>query len=225
MLKWFRRMFVFTVGSVLGVQLGVRVLMYFKPLVTPPWVAPLLGGSFRMLYRNPARVLDFLAPQRGGTVLDVGCGTGVFALEAARRVGPLGKVHALDVQQAMLERLQTRLAATDLQNIEAHRESATHLPFADASIDHALMISVLPTIADRGVALSEIFRVLRPGGTLVIGEELLEPDYARAVTIQRWAENAGFKLVRSEGWAIEYLLKFTRPLTQVDMAREAANQS
>ena len=79
--------------------------------------------------------------------------------------------------------------------------------------------------ADRGVALSEIFRVLRPGGTLVIGEELLEPDYARAVTIQRWAENAGFKLVRSEGWAIEYLLKFTRPLTQVDMAREAANQS
>ncbi len=218
-------MFVFAVGSLLGVQLGVRVLMYFKPLVTPPWVAPLLGSSFRMLYRNPARVLDFLAPQRGGIVLDVGCGTGVFALEAARRVGPLGRVHALDVQQAMIERLQTRLAATDIANIETHIENATHLPFGDASIDHALMISVLPTLADRGVALSEMFRVLRPGGTLVIGEELMEPDYVRAVTIQRWAENAGFKLVHSAGWAIEYLLKFTRPLTQVDMAREAANQS
>ena len=63
------------------------------------------------------------------------------------------------------------------------------------------------------------------GGTLVIGEELMEPDYVRAVTIQRWAEHAGFKLVRTEGWAIEYLLKFTRPITQVDMVREAASQS
>jgi ubiquinone/menaquinone biosynthesis C-methylase UbiE len=218
-------MFVFAVGVLLGVQVGVRVLMYFKPLVTPPLIAPLFGGSFRKLYRNPARVLDFLTPQRGGTVLDVGCGTGVFALEAARRVGPLGKVHALDLQASMIDRLQARLAATDIVNIETHVESATHLPFPDASIDQVLMISVLPTIADRGVALSEVFRVLRPGGTLVVGEELLEPDYVRAVTIQRWAESAGFNLVRSEGWAIEYLLKFTRPITQVDMVREAASQA
>ncbi len=221
MWKWFKRLFVFAVGSMVGVQLGVRVLLHFKPVVTPPWVSFLFGSSFRMLYRNPARVLDFLAPQRGGTVIDVGCGTGVFTIEAAHRVGPIGKVHALDVQPVMIERLRERLLATDLQNVEAHTESATCLPFANASIDHALMISVLPIVADRGVALREMFRVLRPGGTLVIGEELMEPDYVRAVTIQRWAENTGFKLVRTEGWAIEYLLKFTRPITQVDMVRES----
>ncbi len=225
MWKWLKRTFVFFVGSLLGVQLGVRVLMRFKPLVAPPWIAPLFGSSFRMLYRNPARVLDFLAPQRGGTVADIGCGNGVFSLEAARRVGPMGKVHAIDVQPKMLERLKSRLASTDLENIETHLVTATNLPFNDGSIDHVLMISVLPIIADRGVALHEIFRVLRPGGTLVIGEELLEPDYVRAVTIQRWAEQAGFRLVHSEGWAIEYLLKFTRPITQIEMVREAANQS
>ena len=221
MWKWLKRTLIFIVGTMLGLQVAIRLVLQFRPRITPPWIGSLLLTPVRMLYRNPARVLDFLAPQRGGTVIDVGCGTGVFTIEAAHRVGPIGKVHALDVQPVMIERLRERLSATDLQNVEAHTESATCLPFANASIDHALMISVLPIVADRGVALREMFRVLRPGGTLVIGEELMEPDYVRAVTIQRWAENAGFKLVRTEGWAIEYLLKFTRPITQVDMVRES----
>jgi ubiquinone/menaquinone biosynthesis C-methylase UbiE len=216
MWKWFKQTFVFAVGAALGIQLGVRVLMKFKPLIAPLWLSPV-----RMLYRNPQRVLDFAGLHRGQTVLDLGCGSGLFAIEAAQRVGAHGTVHAVDVQPEMLDRLTERLRNADLQNVQTHLGSATKLPLPDASVDHVFMISVLPMIADKGVALREVFRVLRPGGTLVVGEEILVPEYVRAKTIQRWADNAGFNLVASEGWAIEYLLKFTRPMTAVEMVREA----
>jgi ubiquinone/menaquinone biosynthesis C-methylase UbiE len=221
MWKWLKRSLVFIVGAVLGVQVGVRVLMQFKPTITPSWIGPLLLSPIRMLYRNPQRVLDFVGPHRGETILDLGCGNGMLTLEAAKRVGAEGTVHAVDVQEKMIDLLNMRLSQTDLQNVKAHVSPATRLPLPDSSVDHAIMISVLPMVADKGVALREIFRVLRPGGTLVIGEEILEPEYVRAKTIQRWAEQAGFNLVVSDGRAIEYLLKFTRPLTAVEMVKEA----
>ena len=221
MFKWLKRTLVFTLGTLLGIQVAIRVLIQFRPLITPPWIAPFLLQPIRMLYRNPARVLDFVGAHRGETVLDLGCGTGVFTFEAAQRVGPQGLVHALDVQRDVIARLENRLGAAGLTNVITHQASAVKLPFPDLSIDHVLMISVLPMIADRGVALREVFRILRPGGTLVIGEEVLEPEYVRAKTIERWAEQAGFTLVVTQGRAIDYLLKFTRPLTAVDMVKEA----
>ena len=221
MLKWFKRSLIFIVGAVLGVQVGIRVLLQFKPVITPSWIGPLLLSPIRMLYRHPQRVLDFVGPHRGETLLDLGCGNGLLTLEAAKRVGAEGTIHAVDVQEKMIDLLKKRLSQTDLQNVQTHIAPATRLPLPDASIDHAVMISVLPMVADKGVALREVFRVLRPGGTLVIGEEIMEPEYVRARTIQRWAEQAGFNLVVSDGRAIEYLLKFTRPLTTVEMVKES----
>jgi ubiquinone/menaquinone biosynthesis C-methylase UbiE len=223
MWKWLKRSLVFIIGAALGVQVGVRVLMQFKPLITPAWIGPLLLSPIRMLYRNPQRILDFVGLHRGETILDLGCGNGLLTLEAAKRVGAEGRVHAVDVQEKMIDQLTQRLSQTELQNVQTHIASATRLPLPDSSIDHAIMISVLPMVADKGVALREVFRVLRPGGTLVVGEEIMEPEYVRARTIQRWAEQAGFRLVVSDGRAIEYLLKFTRPLTTVEMAKEAMN--
>ena len=221
MWKWLKRTLIFIVGTMLGLQVAIRLVLQFRPRITPPWIGSLLLTPVRMLYRNPQRVLDFVGPHRGQTVLDVGCGTGLLTFEAAQRVGQEGRVHAVDVQARMLRRLQERLSLTELVNIQTHQASVTKLPLQDNSVDHAIMISVLPMIADKGVALREVFRVLRPGGTLVIGEEILQPEYVRAKTIERWAEQAGFRLVISDGRAIEYLLKFTRPMTTVEMAKEA----
>ena len=221
MWKWLKRTLVFVVGAMLGLQVAVRLVLQFRPRITPPWIGSLLLTPVRMLYRNPHRVLDFVAPHRGQTVLDVGCGNGLLTFEAAQRVGQEGVVHAVDVQDRMLNLLADRLSQTELKNIQTHLASVTRLPLPDNSVDHAIMISVLPMIADKGVALREVFRVLRPGGTLVIGEEILQPEYVRAKTIERWAGQAGFRLVISDGRAIEYLLKFTRPMTTVEMAKEA----
>ena len=225
MRKWLKRTLIFVVGTMVGLQVGVRFVLQFWPRVTPPWIGSLLLTPVRMLYRNPQRVLDFVGPHRGQVVLDVGCGTGLLTFEAAQRVGNEGTVHAVDVQPHMLQRLNDRLSQTELKNIQTHLASVTRLPLPDHSVDHAIMISVLPMVADKGIALGEVFRVVRPGGTLVVGEEILQPEYVRAKTIKRWAEQAGFRLVASDGRAIEYLLKFTRPMTAVEMAKEAVGEN
>ena len=223
MVKWIFRTLLFVVGVLVGVQVGVRLLIRVKPVATPPQFAPMLNNRLRLRYRDPVKAVDFINLHRNEIVLEVGAGTGVFTLEAAKRVGEGGLVHAVDIQPRMIERLADQLDTERVRNVKLHVAPATRLPLPNNSVDAAFMISTLPMIAERRTVLAELKRVLKPGGELVIGEEMPEPEYVRPVSIRKWAEQAGFRMIGKNGNAWAYLLKFVKPLPIVEQAEEIAS--
>ena len=113
------------------------------------------------------RLLDVVNPQPGERVLDVGCGTGIVARCAVPRVRPDGAVTGLDRSADMLA--VARAAAQREGVAVAWREGpAEALPFPDARFDLVLSQYALMFFADRAQALSEMWRVLRPGGRVGI---------------------------------------------------------
>ncbi len=103
----------------------------------------------------------------GQSVLDLGCGVGTDAMLIAARVGPSGRVHALDLSAAMVARARAAEAglAIDFSVADA---TATGLP--DASVDVVWCNRVLLFVEDTSAALAEMRRVLRPGGRIVLYE-------------------------------------------------------
>ena len=171
----------------------------------------LLDHRFRRwCYRN---VLDRLALAPGATVLDVGAGTGTFTLPAARRVAPAGRVIAIDVQQAMIDKLRRRLAREGVSNVEPHVASACDLPVVDGSVDVALIIGALGEVPDQHRALAEVYRVLKPGGQVSITETFFDPDYNWPKELTRLLEELNFTVTGRKGGFWLYTLnaaKYTK---------------
>ncbi len=126
--------------------------------------------------------------QEGETVLDIGCGTGVDTLIAAIMVGPEGKVVGIDMVPEMLERAMKNLNETILSNVTFQPASAENLPFPDESFDVVISNGVFNLIPDKVKALSEVLRVLKRSGRLMIADQTLTgqlPEDAKA-RIESW---------------------------------------
>ncbi len=109
------------------------------------------------------RVLDAAGVEVGQSVLDVACGTGVLAREATARVGPAGRVAGVDPGAGMLA-----VAGELAPNVEWQEGTAESLPFRDQSFDAVVSQFGLMFFSDRTKALSEMVRVLKPGGRLAV---------------------------------------------------------
>ncbi|MBP2148864.1 methyltransferase domain-containing protein [Xanthobacter flavus] len=114
--------------------------------------------SYRGMFTT---LLDIIAPGPADQVLDMGTGSGALARIAARRAG---HVTACDINPYMVREGADLAATAGLSDRITFREAnAEHLPFADASFDHAYSVTVLEECdADRAIA--ELFRVVKPGG-------------------------------------------------------------
>ncbi|GAA3996993.1 methyltransferase domain-containing protein [Deinococcus rubellus] len=121
---------------------------YMVPRMFAPWATVLL---------------DFAELEVGERVLDVACGTGSVARQAAQRVGASGVVSALDLNPAMLT-VARETAAPDAPAIDWQQGSAQSLPFADAAFAAVTCQQGLQFFPDRLGALREMCRVLEPGG-------------------------------------------------------------
>jgi ubiquinone/menaquinone biosynthesis C-methylase UbiE len=134
----------------------------------------LVAGAI-MRRRNNAlnvAVVDVAGVRPGDCVLDVGCGPGNAVLEAAGRVGS-GRAHGVDASPAMVRMARRRLRGRP--NAHIYRGSAEHLPLADTSIDVAWAVNSLHHWSDVAAGLSELHRVLVPGGRAVVVERLGPP--------------------------------------------------
>jgi SAM-dependent methyltransferase len=142
------------------------------------------------------RVVDAAAIRSGHRVLDVACGTGILSRAVAEAVGPAGDVIGLDLDPGMLV-----VAARVAPGIALHRGTAEMLPFTDHAFDAVVSQFGLMFFQDRTRALREMWRVLRPGGRLVVAvwASLHDtPAYAAEVAlVERFAGRAAADVLRS----------------------------
>jgi ubiquinone/menaquinone biosynthesis C-methylase UbiE len=104
----------------------------------------------------------------GERVLDVACGTGLVAFEAARLVGAAGRVTGVDLSGKMVAAAQRRAADLGVANATFQRMDAQKLEFPDASFDVVVCALGLMYVPEPVAALSEMRRILRPGGRMIV---------------------------------------------------------
>lgn len=127
----------------------------YERFFVPAIAAPLAADLVRLAALRP-----------GERVLDVACGTGVVARLAAQEVGDSGAVAGLDLNPGMLA--VARSATPPGTHIEWHEASAEAMPLPDASFDVVLCQMGLQFMPDKPAALREMWRVLVPGGRLIL---------------------------------------------------------
>lgn len=177
-----------------GSQVALRAGVWMQPRPMPHRQAALLEHPWRLRYRDADALFGRLGITAGTTVADLGCGTGLFTVGLADRVGDAGQVHAVDLQTEMLALARQRVEAAGTgRRVRFHQAGIHTLPMADSSVDVALMVAVLGELPARTLALDEVRRVLKPGARLAISEELPDPAYTPAPLARRWAEQAGFR--------------------------------
>ncbi|MEW6546121.1 MAG: methyltransferase domain-containing protein [Bacillota bacterium] len=108
-------------------------------------------------------VLAHACLRPGDTVLDVGCGTGVLLPYLLDLVGPGGRVYALDISPAMLEKARAKYPSVTYLCAPAEE-----IPLPERSCRAVVCYSAFPHFPDQGRAVAEMARVLSPGGRLVI---------------------------------------------------------
>ena len=126
------------------------------------------AGIHRVWKRHTVAVA---APRPGQRILDLAGGTGDLALAFARRVGADGHVVLADINAAMLERGRDRLLDAGIAgNVDIAQCDAEALPFAEGSFDLVTIAFGLRNVTDKERALAEMYRVLAPGGRLLVLE-------------------------------------------------------
>ena len=114
-----------------------------------------------------AFILPHLRPDM--RLLDVGCGPGSITRGLAERL-PAGQVVGLDLSRETLESARSDAAARGLMNLRYEEGSVYELSFSDGSFDVAYAHQVLQHLRERGLALSEMLRVVKPGGVVAVRE-------------------------------------------------------
>jgi demethylmenaquinone methyltransferase/2-methoxy-6-polyprenyl-1,4-benzoquinol methylase len=126
--------------------------------------------SVGLHHRWRSRTADQLRLRPGGSALDVCCGTGDLAIELRRRVGSSGQVTACDFSEPMLDIARSKAREQGYPEIRFEWADALDLPYPDAAFDAVTVGFGARNLADLAAGITEMVRVLRPGGRLGILE-------------------------------------------------------
>ena len=129
-----------------------------------------LDSAERRAEMPPEKTLVKAGIRPGDILLDLGCGTGYFALPAARLVGPKGLVYAVDVSGVMLAELRSKTASLGVFNIHTSQLSRTKPEIPEADYTMALLANVLHEVDDKKPFMTSIGAALKPGTRLAVIE-------------------------------------------------------
>jgi len=119
--------------------------------------------------------------QAGEVVLDIGSGAELDVLLAARKVGPTGKAIGLDVTEAMIQRARRAAERAGYENVEFCSGDAEEMPLADQSVDVIISNCAINLTLDKGKVFHEAYRILRPGGRLMISDIVTDKPLPQTV--------------------------------------------
>ncbi len=156
-----------------------------------------------------ARLVEILEPRPGERVLEIGPGTGYYTFEMAGRLDG-GQVDIFDIQQEMLDHVVREANKRGVTNVQPALGDAQALPYGDASFDAAVLITVLGEIPDQDRALSEIERVLKPGGRLIVGEMMVDPHIVTSGKLRERAARAGLSFERRLGSPLAFFARLEK---------------
>ncbi len=176
------------------------------------WIAPLYDRIFR--FSDPTQLLTLLEPDAEQRLLDVGGGTGRVAHSLTEY---MGQVCVVDVSAGMLAQARDK-------GLCACRGGAERLPFSDGALDRVLVVDAFHHFQDWPQAASELLRVLRPGGRIVIEEPDIRHSAVKFIALGErlllmrsrfyapddlaqlfWAEGGRVRLYEGQGavyWAV-----------------------
>ncbi|MBI1353627.1 MAG: methyltransferase domain-containing protein [Acidobacteria bacterium] len=132
--------------------------------------APWLIRETREQEEAPSKLLEALDLRPGQTVADIGCGNGFYSLQIAQRVGPTGKVYAVDIQPEMLELLQQRAAEAGVTNIVPVLSTPADPKLPEGAVDLILLVDVYHELAYPEQMLAGMRRGLSPDGRIALAE-------------------------------------------------------
>lgn len=130
----------------------------------------------RAAWQKPDEVVRLLELRAGGTVADIGAGTGYFLAALSRAVGPQGRVLALDVEPNMVAYMKRRAEREGLANVEARTVAPDDPGLAPASVDRILIVNTWHHIGDRARYSALLRQALRADGAVLVVDFTRESD-------------------------------------------------
>jgi SAM-dependent methyltransferase len=137
---------------------------------------------------------------RGEIVVDLGSGAGIDVFLAAKQVGADGRVIGVDMTDAMLDKARANARTGGYENVEFRKGTIEALPIEDESVDVILSNCVINLSPEKHEVFQEAYRVLRPGGRMMISDIVLEKELPKEVaeSVTAWIACVGGASLRSE---------------------------
>ena len=161
-----------------------------------------LDSPERRGYLDPDGILSTLGVGPGMVLADVGAGTGFFTFAAARRVGPGGRVFAVDLAQEMLADVRSKIAKDGGSRVEVVASTEDSIPLPDRSVDFVFLACVLHELAGPGT-LRECRRILRRQGRVGVVDWHKIDQEIGPPRAHRLSEAEARALLRRAGFATE----------------------
>ena len=188
-------------------------------------------GPERDAWQRPGQVMDELGIHAGSFAADVGCGRGYFTFRMAQRVGPTGKVFAVDLRQGLIEGIRKRAAAEGLKQIQAIQSQPSDPELPGVRLDVVFAMNTFHEWRQYNAMLSHIYKALKPGGLFALIDGAARPGHSREhyYAEHRMPESmeranvlhAGFVFLRQEPGFTQpddqkhfYFLVFQKPAAQ-----------
>jgi len=167
------------------------------------------GANLGLGCGNPV-ALASLRP--GETVLDLGSGGGIDCFLAARKVGPEGRVIGVDMTPEMIRLARENAEKSGLKNVEFRQGEIEKLPLDDGSVDAVISNCVINLSPDKERVFREIYRVLKPGGRMMVSDIVLDGELPEKIktSVAAYTGCIGGALKRADYLAAIARAGFTR---------------